>query len=296
MATRIGTIEPFDPDSNNWEAYVERIDQFFIANGIENDKKVSTFLTIIGEKAYELLRNCVSPDKPSTKTYKDLVGALQTHLKPKPIIIAEEFKFHRRNQKEGESIAQYVTALCKLAETCDFQAVYRNEVLRDRLVCGIRSEATQKRLFSEENLTLAQAQEIAQALEAVSRHASELQGVNKSYDVHQIAATNENYTRSCYHRGKSGHLSEKCYFRMQNCRNCGKQGHIAKVCRQEKDYQKRSAVATKFKRPSKSQTNQFVAAMDHNPDEQVPLQTQDEWGLFAVETLKEGNEIGIKVD
>jgi len=43
--------------------------------------------------------------KPATKEYDALVEALQAHLDPKPIIIAERFKFHRRNQCDGESAA-----------------------------------------------------------------------------------------------------------------------------------------------------------------------------------------------
>ena len=33
---------------------------------------------------------------------------LNDHLSPKPIVIAERFRFHKRDQKEGESITVYV--------------------------------------------------------------------------------------------------------------------------------------------------------------------------------------------
>ena len=96
MATRmtkptLGTMDAFDPDTDNWPAYTERLEQFFVANDITNEKKVAVLLTVIGTKAYTLLRNIVVPDKPAAKEYDQLVEAFRAHLDPKPIIIAERF-------------------------------------------------------------------------------------------------------------------------------------------------------------------------------------------------------------
>lgn len=42
----------------------------------------------------------------------------------------------------------FVAALHKLAEHCEFGDVL-NDSLRDRLVCGLRNEAIQKKLLTE---------------------------------------------------------------------------------------------------------------------------------------------------
>ena len=76
---------------------------------------------MIGTKTYTLSRNLVAPEKPATKTYTKLVAALKAHPNPKPLVIAEIFKFHCRYQKKKESIAQYIAKLCKLAKHCDFK-------------------------------------------------------------------------------------------------------------------------------------------------------------------------------
>ena len=136
----LGTMDPFDPDFDNWSAYTERLEQFFVANDIAEGKRRAVLLTVIGTKAYTLLRNILAPEKPATKDYSQLVEAMRSHLDPKPIVIAERFKFHRRNQREGESIAQYVAELRKLSEHCAFRD-YLDQALRDRLVCGLSSEA-----------------------------------------------------------------------------------------------------------------------------------------------------------
>ena len=48
--------------------------------------------------------------------------------------------------------------------------------MRDRLVCGLCSESTQKRLLSEADLTLARTMGIAQNMEAAHKNAQALKG------------------------------------------------------------------------------------------------------------------------
>ena len=191
----LGTMDPFDPDTDSWPAYTERLEQFFVANDIANEKKVAVLLTVIGTKAYTLLRNIVAPDKPAAKEYDQLVEAFRAHLDPKPIIIAERFKFHRRNQREGESIAQYIAELRKLSEHCNFRE-FLDQALRDRLVCGLTSEATQKRLLEEKDLTLAKAQEIAVGMEAAAKQTNELQVSSKGLELNIVTVDN---SKPCFH-------------------------------------------------------------------------------------------------
>ena len=90
----LGTMDPFDPDTDSWPAYSKKLEQFFVANDIADSKKMAVLLTVIGTKAYALLRNIIAPEKPTSKEYDTLVEALRAHLDPKPIVIAERFKFH----------------------------------------------------------------------------------------------------------------------------------------------------------------------------------------------------------
>ena len=58
----------------------------------------------------------------------------------------ERYMFNSRNQEADESINGYVAALRKLAQTCN--------IIRDRIVLGVRSKQTRKRLLQERKLTL----------------------------------------------------------------------------------------------------------------------------------------------
>ena len=93
----------------------------------------------------------MTPDDPATKGYDDIVKLLDNHLSPKPLVITECFRFHKRDQNGGEAIPVYVAELRKLLEHCDFKANL-SDALRDRLVCGIKNENIHKRLLSESEL------------------------------------------------------------------------------------------------------------------------------------------------
>lgn len=78
-------------------------------------------MSVVGAKTYSLIRNLASPDKPGEKSYAELRTLVKNHLQPKPLVIAERFKFHQHKQGEGESVSQYLAELHKLSENCEFK-------------------------------------------------------------------------------------------------------------------------------------------------------------------------------
>ena len=131
---------------------MERAQIYFEANDIAEAKKVSTLLSVIGKKTFAVLRDLVSPDNPKDKTLDQLVEVLKQHYEPVTLVIAEWFTFHCRCQQPGQSIAEFAAELKKLCLNCKF-STYLDDVLRDRLMCGLRSKATQKKLLTEKDLT-----------------------------------------------------------------------------------------------------------------------------------------------
>ena len=137
---------------------------------------------------YDLLRNLLAPAALKDKSFKELVIALKSHFKPKPLIIAEQFKFHQRGQAPGETVAEYVAELRRLATHCEFGA-YLDEVLRARFVCGLKEEGTQKALLTETELSFAKAVDVAQGREAAARNARQLQEMLPStQEVNKVSA------------------------------------------------------------------------------------------------------------
>ena len=64
----------------------------------------------------------------------------------------QRFKFHTRERKEGETVAEYVATLRSIGEHCDFGNSLE-DMIRDRLVCGVGDKRIQRRLLQEKELT-----------------------------------------------------------------------------------------------------------------------------------------------
>ncbi|CAB4041637.1 Hypothetical predicted protein [Paramuricea clavata] len=167
-----GKLEKYD-SQEEWSQYIERLEFYFETNGVDDgDKQRAILLSVCGSKT-----------KPSEKTFAELVELVQQHQHPKPSAIVQRFKFNTRFRKPGESIASYVAELRSLSEHCDFKSTLE-EMLRDRLVCGINDEQIQRRLLAESSLDFKKAMKIVTSMETAVKNARDL--------THQMANANIN--------------------------------------------------------------------------------------------------------
>ncbi|KAL5506358.1 hypothetical protein EMCRGX_G007980 [Ephydatia muelleri] len=171
----LGTIGPYDRGSEEWSAYCEWVLIYLSANAVEDaDRQHAVFLSVCGAQTYQLNRSVVVPAKPSDKTLKELMDLVKEHLQPAPSVIMQRFNFNGRMQKGEEAVAEYVAELRRIAEHCEFKDTL-DEMLRDRLVCGIKDTRVRRRLLAEPKLTFTKALEIAQAAELAEKGARMLQ-------------------------------------------------------------------------------------------------------------------------
>ena len=77
-----GKLSEFHPEAESISAYLERVELFFTANSIADDKKVAVFVSVVGGKTYSLLRDLLAPEKPQDKSLTSVVpkaeGTLRT--------------------------------------------------------------------------------------------------------------------------------------------------------------------------------------------------------------------------
>lgn len=71
---RVGKINVFEDEHELWQCYKERLDQYFIANDVKDEKKVPALLSLVGGKTYSILRDLTAPDLPASKTYEVVKG------------------------------------------------------------------------------------------------------------------------------------------------------------------------------------------------------------------------------
>ncbi|XP_062401725.1 LOW QUALITY PROTEIN: uncharacterized protein K02A2.6-like [Sardina pilchardus] len=235
MAT-YGKLGEYDPEADDWQQYEERLAFYFAANEITDaGQKRAIFLSACGGKTYATLRDLCQPGKPGDKSLTDLLKLLTDHYAPKRSIIVERFKFHSKVRDHGLSVAAFVAELRRLSEHCAF-GTSLNDMLRDRLVCGINDDRIQRRLLSEpdDKLTWERALELATAMETAMKDVAQLQQktVGQEEAVHQVQppVSDQKMHVMCFRCGGT-HAAADCRFAEAVCHNCRKKGHLARKCR-----------------------------------------------------------------
>ena len=258
MASR-PPFDVFNAESEDIESYLERLQEYFTAYDIKNDsdsaaKRRAILLTSIGSAVYRVLKDLSFPDAPNTKTFDQLATLLRGHFKPTRLKIAERYRFHSATQKAGQSIVEFVRELKSLAGTCEFTNEQLSDSLRDRFICGLRSEQIKRRLLSanftfQEAVDAAIAQEIAQ--KDVRHLGANSQGENSS-SVNQVKRENawsrgsssgrrhgfrgkqprptENQRKRCFRCGLTNHTPDNCKYKNSECFNCHLTGHLKSEC------------------------------------------------------------------
>ena len=87
--------------------------------------------------------------------------------------IYEAYVFNQKVQEVGESFDSFLTTLRSLAKTCNFGSML-DRMIRDRVVVGIRDNATRKKLLAENKLTLNKCIDICRASETTSKQLKEM--------------------------------------------------------------------------------------------------------------------------
>ncbi|XP_003369626.1 hypothetical protein Tsp_05032 [Trichinella spiralis] len=159
-----------------------------------------------------------------------------------------------RKQHPGETVAEFIADLRRLAQDCNF--VDLETMLRDRLVCGVRNEAVQLQLFAQKVLTFQMTQEEALSAEAACKHACEIHAVNvdlSAPNIHHMSSKRQTYKQAYACASCGGqHNRPLCRFKNAVCRYRQKAGHIERVCRSK---QRRSKPQAK--------TNAISVAVTH---------------------------------
>ena len=260
----LGKVSEFDQEKDTWVSYEERLDQYFIANDIDdNDKKRAVLISTVGSESYHLLRNLCVPQTPKQKTYDDLVKLLKNHYQPKPSVIVQRFKFNNRFRTPPESVSNFVAELRRLSFYCDYGDKLE-EMLRDRIVAGINDREIQEKLLQKPDLTFEIAFKLAKEVElarvnsqqlssnlnaalgnsssstpqaepdSVHRFSGKGRSVKSSFDKDKKFSdqkSQQNFEEKKCFRCLGNHHPDSCRFKTEQCRFCRKVGHIVRTCR-----------------------------------------------------------------
>ncbi len=121
---------------------------------------------------------------------------LGDHYRLKPVIAVERLKFHTRVRQSSESVSSYIAHLRELSEFCEFGATL-DDMLRNRLVCGINNTRIQKLLLTESSnkLTFKRAQELAESAEAAEKSVQDVVYTSQKPQINVVLTTRSHHNR-----------------------------------------------------------------------------------------------------
>ena len=154
LATRVKTsreemathrvVSMFDWSTKDWMTYTERMKHHFVANDVTDaDKKCLILLSACGPTMYKVIRNLVEEGKLDMMPYDDIVKLVKNYYDPLPSVTMQRYKFNTRVRSASESVA----ALREIAQCYEYKEMLQ-DMLRDRLVCGVNHEAITYKSFT----------------------------------------------------------------------------------------------------------------------------------------------------
>ena len=223
--------------ANNWKRFKRVWCNYEIASRLikqGNEERTATLLACLGPDALEIVDglNFASDEE---RTNPDIViQKLETFCIGETNETYERYQFNKRNQELNESIDSYVAVLRNLAKTCNYGTLEEN-LIRDRIVMGIRENSTRKRLLQESELTLNRCIDICRANEST---AIQLKAIGNEEDVNVVKKKSVHGSKGvqkrvskdidCKYCGRK-HIRKKedCPAWGKSCCKCGMQNHFA---------------------------------------------------------------------
>ncbi|XP_031344036.1 uncharacterized protein LOC116171379 isoform X1 [Photinus pyralis] len=249
----ISNIKTFNI-GDDWEIFVERLDQYLIANRVEEERKGSILITSVSEEVYKIMKNLCYPEKPFNKTYAALCTLLEDQFKQKVSLFRKRIIFDNLRQGE-ETINEWYVKVRRAAAECEFGTLL-DERIKDKFVVGLKPGAVLNRMCEEKpTKSIAELVEVALAKEAALRE-------SRSVEVHQVRKAKEDSTSKrwqvqdrkkfdksrctveekkseevsearCFHCNKTKHDFKLCKFKQYVCAKCKTKGHIAAACKRK---------------------------------------------------------------
>ena len=177
-----------------------------------------------------MFRTFVWSEEGDARKIELVLKQFEDYCVPRQNVTYERFRLFTRDQAPTETVDQYMMELRRIAANCDLESITPDQILRDRLVTGIRDENVRERLFRDNKLTLEKALNIARAAEST---AAQMKEMNLEAGLHAVRQTpqrdeskeglskhDKELIKDCKYCGRD-HEKRKCPAFNQICRKCG---------------------------------------------------------------------------
>ena len=237
--------------AENWRRFKQKFEIYLVASGHDKKtkkEKTCILLNLAGEQAIEIY-NTFAYVEDESEDIDVVIRKFEEYCNRKRNVMYERHVFNTRSQGSVETIDAFVTELRLQANNYEFGSL-RDELLRDRLVVGIRSDSVRSRLFREADLMVQKAIDICRAAEVTdsrmasiknsldsnvnaldkdNKYSKHRQRDNKTKRINEASQQSKMLCKNCGNK----HIREKnkCPAYGKSCKECGKKNHFAKMCK-----------------------------------------------------------------
>ena len=236
MASSIVRLQPPEPFNfkapDLWRRWKRCFLQFRGASGSgeeDNRKQVSALLYCMGESVEDVLASTdISADE--RKSFDSVITQFDSFVKVWKNVIFERACFNCRSQEEIESTAAFNPCLYQLVKNCEYGDM-KDQMLRDRIVVGIRNKASSQRMQLDAKLTLEKAKTLSRQREAIREQQVILgsttkatQSIDHIHKSHQKGSKRNQFqwskpstgrtqpSKTCTRCGRGPHPRHQCVF------------------------------------------------------------------------------------
>ena len=196
-------------------------------------------LSVIGEDATKAFDAFEWGETEDDSKIEDVLAKFDEYCDPRTQVIYQRYRFNNRNQEPGESIASY------LKELSQHESITPDDILRDRIVLGIRDDKMRERLLRLNDLTLQKAVDLIKAAEQTEQQVKLMsgnpggtanvntlkQGSGKNNNSFKKTHQKREVSRDLCGRCGTKHAKKNCQAFGQKCRRCGNLNHYQSLCR-----------------------------------------------------------------
>ena len=107
--------------------------------------RVATLLPVIGEDGARVYDTFTWLPSENEQCIDQVLSKFDSYCEPRTQVIYEHFRFNNRVQEAGENVSAYITELRTIAKNCARGGITADEIIRDKLVLGLRDDKMRER-------------------------------------------------------------------------------------------------------------------------------------------------------
>jgi len=162
--------------AQRWKRWQKQFEYYFDACELTKksaETQVAILLHTAGAEAQEIHEQFTFATDGDKKDYKKILKKFEDYCHPRKNTVYERYCFWSRDQIEDEPIDKWVKDLRTMTKNCEFENQEDN-LIRDKIVFGVRDSRVKERMLRETDLTLEKAVEICRAAESTKSQMREM--------------------------------------------------------------------------------------------------------------------------